>query len=65
MSPPKYEPAPIDPNLQAQAAQAERDKVTALTDTVRGDTAKILQRYGSAVALSGAAIPSPISSAVG
>ncbi|MDB5937589.1 MAG: hypothetical protein JWQ01_4933 [Massilia sp.] len=59
MKPPEYKP-PVDPTLDAQAHAAEADKINALQARVTGDTAQVMQRYGTAVAMSGAAIPSPI-----
>lgn len=52
---------PPDPALQQQAKQAETDKVEALTQSVSGETAKILMRYGTTIAMSGASIGSPLS----
>lgn len=39
--------------LAQQAQQAEADKVAALEDRARGDTASIMARYGAIMAMTG------------
>lgn len=61
MGAPKYQ-APVDPTLQAEAEQAQKDKQLALQSRLSGDTAALMARYGTSVAMSGAKIGSPLSS---
>ena len=53
-----------DPGLQAQQQRAEQDNVDALKIQMQGDTASLLARYGTRLALansgSQAAIASPL-----
>lgn len=62
MSPPEVK-IPVDPALQAETEAANAQKQAALQERLKGDTAKILARYGSTMALSGAKIGSPVPSA--
>jgi hypothetical protein len=51
-------PAPqVDPNLAAQQQQAQRSQIDALQTQAAGDTASLMTRYGTKLALSGAGIP--------
>lgn len=59
MNTPSYTPA-VDPELEAEQQQAANDKITALQQTLQGDTASTMARYGTRVALSGANIGSPL-----
>lgn len=47
-----------DPLLQAAADQASQDQISALTTQAQGDTAMLMARYGTRLALAGAASPS-------
>ena len=56
--PPSPQPiTPSDPRLDAEAAAAERDRVNALQTQAAGDTASLMARYGTRLALAGAASP--------
>jgi hypothetical protein len=46
-----------DPNLAAEQAQAQQVQVAALQTQAQGDTASLMARYGTTLALAGAAIP--------
>jgi hypothetical protein len=46
--------------LAQQQAQAEQDQTVALQDKLKGDTASIMSRYGTLVALTGATSGSPL-----
>lgn len=50
-----------DPNLAAEQAQAKQDQIKALQVQSQGDTASLMARYGTLVALSntGVAAPAP------
>lgn len=61
MSPPEVK-IPVDPQLQADTEAANQQKQAALQERLKGDTAKILARYGSTMALSGAKMSSPVPS---
>jgi hypothetical protein len=50
-------PAPIvDPNLAAQQQQAQRSQIDALQTQAAGDTASLMTRYGTKLALAGSGI---------
>jgi hypothetical protein len=53
-------PAPVvDPNLAAQEARASADQTAALQDRLRMDTASVMARYGSRMAVAGASTATP------
>ena len=57
---------PVDPNLAPEQAQAQNDLVGSLQTQTQGDMGSLMARYGSQLALSGAASGSPlVSSATG
>lgn len=51
----------VDPNLAAEQAQAQNTLVTNLQTQAQGDTASLMARYGTRLALAGT---SPTASAV-
>lgn len=60
--PPAPQPIPArDPLLDAQAARAEQQNVAALTQQAQGDTASLMARYGTRLALAGQTTGSPLS----
>lgn len=61
---PSYTPPPPDPLLQQQQAQAEAEQTNALQHKLQGDTASILSRYGTLVALTGNGAGASLTSAV-
>lgn len=66
MNPPQYQAGPgVDQGLSDEQKQAEQDRILALQSRLRGDTASIMTRYGTSVAMSGAKIGSPLSSGAG
>jgi hypothetical protein len=52
--------AATDPTLQALTAQANTDQITALQTQAQGDTASLMARYGTRLALAGAVGGSPL-----
>lgn len=52
--------APTDPTLDAEAAQAQQAKMMALQSQAQGDTASLMARYGTRLAMSGATSGSPL-----
>ena len=64
MDVPKPQPiAPTDPRLQAAAASANNDQINALMTQASGDTAALMARYGTRLALAGQAGGSPLTMA--
>ena len=53
MESPKPPPLAVDPNLQAEQAQAQKTLINSLQDQAQGDTASLMARYGTQLALSG------------
>lgn len=51
---PKYNPPPPDPSITALNAKAQSDDVAALEQTSQIDTASIMARYGTRLAMAGA-----------
>lgn len=60
MAPPRYEQPPLDPDYAALKQQAEADKTKAIQGNVSDLSAKLLQRFGASVALSGSGTASPL-----
>lgn len=60
--PPPVVPA-TDPVLDAQAAQANAAQIKALQDQTAGDSASLMARYGTRLALAGTASGSPMMTA--
>ena len=48
---PKAPSLPVDPNLATQQQQAQDANVTALSNQARSDTASLMARYGTRLAL--------------
>lgn len=46
-----------DPNLTAEQAQAQAEQATQLQQQAQGDTADLMARYGTRLALGGVAPP--------
>ena len=63
MGSPKQPELAVDPNLQAEQAQAQKTLVDQLQIQAQGDTATMMARYGTRLALSSStpATPSPMS----
>lgn len=55
MDAPKYQAPPVDPAITTLNAKAQADDVTALQQTASIDTASIMARYGTRLAMAGAA----------
>jgi hypothetical protein len=53
MGSPKQPELAVDPNLQAEQAQAQKTLIDNLQSEARGDTANLMARYGTRLALSG------------
>jgi hypothetical protein len=53
----------VDPNLDAQKQRAEQDQISTLQTEAAADTANLMTRYGTKLALSGAGIPAPTAGA--
>lgn len=51
---------PRDPLLDAQAKRADAANIAALTTQAQGDTAALMARYGTRLALAGTASGSPL-----
>lgn len=60
---PKKPDIAVDPNLASEQAQAEATRVSALQTQAQMDTADMMTRYGTKLALAGSGI-SPITGAV-
>lgn len=54
-------PLPVDPNLAQEQQQAQNDLVQSLQTQAQGDTASLMARYGTRLAMSGVAAASPMS----
>jgi hypothetical protein len=52
-----------DPNLATEQQQASNTQIVALQQEASGDTAALMARYGTALALSGAGMSSPMTKA--
>ena len=54
----------VDPNLQAEQARAQSTLITNLQDQAQGDTANLMARYGTRLALAGSGLapiaPAPV-----
>lgn len=61
MEPKQPDPVVVDPNLSAEQAQAKTLQITQLQDEAKSDTANIMARYGTRLALAGATGAAPIS----
>lgn len=53
MDAPQYQAPPPDPTLTALDAKAKADDLTALQNTAQIDTASVMARYGTRVAMAG------------
>jgi hypothetical protein len=51
---PQYQPPPEDPAITALNAKAKSDDISALEDRSQIDTANIMARYGTRLAMAGA-----------
>jgi hypothetical protein len=58
--PPQPEAATPDPMFYQLAAQAQNDKITALTTEATADSASLMARYGTRLALAGSTTGSPL-----
>lgn len=61
MDAPKYEAPPPDPAVTALNDRAKADQLSALQNSARMDTATLMARYGTTLALGGTGI-APVSS---
>ena len=57
MEAPKYQAPPVNPTITALADKSKQDDITALQQTTQIDTANIMARYGTRLAMAGAAAP--------
>jgi hypothetical protein len=57
---PKQPDLAVDTNLSAEQAQAKTDQITALQNEAQSDTANLMARYGTRLALAGATGTAPI-----
>jgi hypothetical protein len=57
MSPKEPPQIAVDPNLQAEQAQAQKTLVDQLQGEAQSDTAALMARYGTRLALSGSSTP--------
>lgn len=55
MDAPQYQAPPPDPTVTAAAAKAQADDITAMQNTAGIDTASLMARYGTRLAMAGAA----------
>ena len=53
MQAPKYEAPPTDPAITALGAKAQADDLSALQNTASIDTASLMARYGTRLAMAG------------
>lgn len=58
MEAPKYEAPPPDPTVVALNERAKNDQLSALQNSARMDTAALMARYGTTLALAGSVAPS-------
>lgn len=78
MGKPEVPQIPLDPQFDAMRGQAEADKMAAIAERLRGDSASIkarygapadsasvLQRYGAQLAIAGAGSGSPLATRMG
>jgi hypothetical protein len=54
MDAPKYNPPPVDPAIAALADKSQQDNVAAMQQTASIDTASLMARYGTRLAMAGA-----------
>ena len=50
-------PQTVDPNLASEQATAQQQQVTTLQEQAQGDTASLMARYGTKLALAGMSTP--------
>lgn len=60
MSPDPPPPLPVDPLLAQEQEQAKQDMIKSLQGQTQSDTADLMARYGTRLAMSGAAGGSPL-----
>jgi hypothetical protein len=53
MEAPKYQASPEDPEITAVKERSKQDDLAALQETAQIDTASIMARYGTRLALAG------------
>lgn len=53
-------PMPVDPMLAQEQQQAQSDLIKSLQGQTQSDTADLMARYGTRLAMSGAAAGSPL-----
>ena len=58
-------PLPVDPMLAQEQQQAQNDLIKSLQSQSQSDTADLMARYGTRLAMSGASGGSPLSTPVG
>lgn len=69
MDAPTYTPPPPDPAVTALKEQAKTDQIASLQDTASIDTASLMARYGTRLAMAGATssplavVPPPVAGA--
>lgn len=60
MEAPKYTPPPTDPTVTALNEKAQADDLKALQGTAQIDTASLMARYGTRLAMAGSGSASPL-----
>lgn len=56
---------PVDPNLANEQQQAQNDLIKSLQAQTQGDTASLMAKYGTRLAMSGAVSGSPLAQSRG
>lgn len=57
-------PLPVDPMLAQEQQQAQQDMIKSLQGQTQSDTADLMARYGTRLAMSGAAGGSPLAAGI-
>jgi hypothetical protein len=57
---PSPPPPLVDPNLATEQQQAQTDLITSLQAQTQGDTASLMARYGTQLAMAGTGSGSPL-----
>lgn len=57
---PTYQPPPPDPAFAQLQAQSQQQNIAAMQSAVSGDTARLMQQYGTRIALAAKGFGSPL-----
>lgn len=60
MDAPTYNPPPPDPTITALDAKAQQENIRALSETASIDTASLMARFGTRLAMAGSPTASPL-----